>query len=103
MGMSGPLNSQKAVSDRLLAQGVLSGEELRAMLPHARTLTASQIIPLQGELAIQTLIAIESFDRSSRKLNSRLIWLTVVLAVLSLVTAWPILRSTFFCIHFHIR
>ncbi len=61
----------------------LTGEEVRDLMPWMNLLGTGAVRRLQAELALQTIQAVQSFDRSSRKLSSWMIAFTVVLILLT--------------------
>jgi hypothetical protein len=87
--------SQEAATGRLQRPGALSEAELRGMLRWSRLMPSGVTDVFKSEVTLQTLLAIKEFDRSSRRLSTVLIWLTVALIFFSLVALWPIVEHPF--------
>ena len=72
----------------------LTAEEVRDLMPWMNVLGTGAVRRLETELALQTIQAVESLNRSSRKPSSWIIVLTVVLVVLtSAITYFTILLT----------
>jgi hypothetical protein len=82
-----PFKDNQEVGKRLLESAPLTDEEIRDLMRFNQIIDDKGQRRLYVELSLQNLAAIRKFEETSGKLSERLLYLTWVIAFLTLVTA----------------
>ncbi len=87
-------NSGEAEQRLMKDTSPLSEQELQEIMPYTNLISGGAMRRLEIELALRTIQAVQSFDKSSTKLSRRLLWLTWVLVILTgVITYFTILLA----------